>query len=404
MTDNDASSKAKETVVEISKTVISSTPRDGDNRRPQKKRRRLLLASFILMVLAPIILGSYYYAFLASDRYVSEAGFAVRGVNSGGGIDSIGALTGLASSGSTTSDSYIILRYLHSRDIVERLQVDINLQAVFSFDEIDGISRMKPDLSIEEFVKYWDRMIDTSFDSNSGVVFFRVQAFRAEDAKSIADLLLGYTQTLVNRLSEDARKDSAKFAEAEVTRAEERLRVALYRIREFRDNESSIDPAASAQLDIELVSGLESRLIDIRARMAAISGSINENAPSMIALRRQAEALEIQISERVESIGGTTRGGKGGAALSTLLAAFEALEVEKNFAEQAYASSLSSLENARIEADRQQRYLAVFSTPALPEEAILPRRLINIVMLIVTCFCVWGISTLLVYSVRDHLS
>lgn len=400
MSDKKKPPNVDSTVVEISKTSISAIAGEANSMRPQRKRRRMLVLSFVLMVVVPILLGGYYYAFVASDRYVSEAGFTVRGVSSGGSLDAIGAMTGLASSSSTTSDSYIIMQYLHSRDIVEQLQTDMDLRQAFSFAEIDRFSRMGRDLTIEEFVSYWMQMITTSFDSTSGVLIFRVEAFRAKDAKEIADLVLGYTQGLVNRLSEDARRDSAKFAEAEVVRAEERLRVALQHIREFREKESSIDPAASAQFDIQLVSGLESRLIDIRARMAAISGSINENAPSMIALRRQAEALEAQILERADSIAGN----ETNAALSTLLAAYETLEVEKNFAEQAYASSLASLENARIEADRQQRYLAVFSSPALPQEAIYPRRITSILMLIVGCICTWGIATLLVYSVRDHLS
>jgi capsular polysaccharide transport system permease protein len=69
-----------------------------------------------------------------------------------------------------------------------------------------------------------------------------------------------------------------------------------------------------------------------------------------------------------------------------------------------YQSALSSLEQARAEADRQQRYLAVFTTPSVPEDAVYPRRIQNIAMLIVIVVSIWGIGTLIVYSVRDHMS
>lgn len=389
--------------------VINLTKRSGDGTtsaqpRPQKIRRKFLALSFMLLVALPIAAGSFYYAFVASDRYVSSAGFAVRGVNAGGGLDMIGSFTGLASSGSTTSDSYIILKYLKSRDLVERLQKDTEISQSYSDENIDIISRMPADLKIEEFVEYWGGMIATSFDATSGVIAFEVEAFNPADAQKAAEHVLGYTQDLVNNLSENARQDSVRFAEAEVKRSETRLRDALQELRQFREQEQSINPAVRAQLEIELVSALESRLIDIRARMTAISGSVDDNAPSMTALRRQAEALEAQITTKMAGISSSDTESETGKALSGLLAAYETLEVEKNFAEQAYASTLTSLEQARVDADRQQRYLAIYSVPSLAEKAIYPRRGLNILLLIIVVTSIWGIGTLIVYSVRDHLS
>ncbi|WP_341367037.1 hypothetical protein [Yoonia sp. BS5-3] len=373
--------------------------------RPRQKRRRILTLSFILCVLLPSALGSYYFAVIASDRYAATAGFAVRGVNAGAGIDGIGALTGLASAGSTTSDSYIVLKYLRSRDIVERLQSDMDIRSAFTNPEIDPLSRMGKALSIEEVVRYWGRMIRTSFDSTSGIVTVEVQAYSADQAEQIATLVLRYTDELVNALSVSARRDSVRFAEAEVTRAEERLRTTLQQIRDFREQESSINPAASAQLDIELVGGLESRLIDLRARIASIEGALDDDAPSLRALRNQAEAIEDQIAARQAAISGDApRAATETAAMSGLLATFETLVVEKEFAQQVYQSALTSLEQARTDADRQQRYLAVFTLPAKPEQAMYPKRLQNILLVIAIAVSVWGIGTLIVYSVRDHLS
>lgn len=407
----DASSEVERTpAVEPKVVLLSGQPKEETigsvtTIRPREKRRRVLAWSFMLCVLMPIALGSYYFAAIASDRYAATAGFAVRGVNASSGIDGIGALTGLASAGSTTSDSYIILKYLKSRDIVERLQDDMDLHTAFTAPGIDRLSRMGDDLSIEDFVLYWGRMVRTSFDSTSGIVSVEVQAFSAAQAEQIATLVLQYTDELVNTLSVSARQDSVRFAEAEVARAEERLRTALQDIRDFREQERSINPAATAQLDIELVGGLESRLIDLRARIASIEGSLDENAPSLLALRRQAEALEAQIAARAAEISGSTASiGSEMAAMSGLLATFEALEVEKDFAQQVYQSALTSLEQARAEADRQQRYLAVFTLPATPEDAVYPKRGQNILLLIAIVISAWGISTLIVYSVRDHMS
>lgn len=372
--------------------------------RPKHKRRRRLLWSFILCVLLPVIAGTTYYIEFATDRYVASAGFAIRGVNSGGGLDGIGALTGLASAGSTTSDSYIVLKYLKSRDLLERLSEEIDLRTAFSQPQIDPLSRLSPEPSIEEFVRYWQRMTSTSFDATSGIVTLEVQAFTPQDAKRIADLVVDYTDDMVNQLSERAREDSVRFAQAEVVRAEERLLAALQEIRTFRTNEQSIDPAATAQIDIELLGALRSRLVDLRARIASISDQLDTNAPSLIDLRRQESAIEEQIQDRTSVIGSGAAASGSGTNMSDLLVVFETLEVERTFAQETYKSALVSLEQARAEAGRQQRYLAIFSRPSVPQEARYPDRPVSILMLTAIAFCFWGIATLIVLSVRDHLS
>lgn len=394
--DGNEAAKPARTVVSLARPRTESAAQ----RRPQQRRRRWLALSFALCVLLPSVLGTLYYGILASDRYVAGAGFAVRGMDSGGGLDVVGAFTGLAAGGSTNSDSYIVLKYLKSRDVLDHLQHDFAFREKFSATDVDYLSRLNPDRPIEKIVDYWDGMIATSYDATSGIITFEVDAFAPEDAERLASLILGYVQTLVNRLSENARHDSVRFAEAEVTRAETRLREVLQQVRVFRDQKQSINPAASAQLHVELLGALKKELIDIRAGLAAFGPSVADSSPAKTSLRRRAEAVEAQIAEQSE----VDVNVDPDSALSGLLAAYEALEVEKTFAEQTYASALSSLEQARVDADRKQRYLAVYSYPALPEDAIYPRRMLNIAMIVAISMCIWGIGTLITYSVRDHLS
>lgn len=391
-------------VVKLKKVATEITEKSAARTRPKTRRRRLLALSFALLVALPALLGTYYFALVASDRYVSGAGFSVRGMDAGGGMDVLGAFTGLASTGSTTSDSYIVLKYLESRDLLDRLQKDFDLRGIYGAENIDYLSRMEPDLLIEEVIDYWEGMITTSYDSTSGIITFEVEAFDPVSAERVAKLVLQYVQDLVNRLSVKARQDSVRFAESEVVRSETRLRDALQQLRLFREQEQSINPAASAQLQIELIGALETQLVDIRARMSALGESIDQDAPSMTALRRQAEALEVQIAEKMKGLSNSSLQTKAGATLSGQLAEYESLEVEKEFGQQAYASALSSLEQARMEADRQQRYLAVYSYPSLPEDSLYPRRVLSVVMLIIVLTSLWGIGTMIVYSVRDHLS
>ncbi len=368
--------------------------------RPQARRRRWLGASFLFFVLLPAILGSLYITMVASDRYVAEAGFAVRSMKAAGGMDLLGSFTGLAGSGSSTADSYIVMKYLKSRDLLEQLQRDFDFKAAYGKPEIDVLSRLDPALDIEKVLDYWERRISTSYDPTARIINIEVQAFTPEDAQRVTELVLGYVQELTNELSEKARRDAVAYAESEVKRAETRLLNARNKLRTFREDERAIDPSASAMAQLELLTGLERKLLEIQTRMAALSESLDNDAPSLKALRRQAVALEQQITDKS---GGLSVTGAD-EDLSGLLSDYEELQLEKNFAEKAYSSALASMETARIEAGRQQRYLAIYKKPALPEYPLYPRRILYPALLVVVLSGLWGIGSLIVYAVRDHLS
>jgi len=326
----------------------------------------------------------------------------VRGIDAGGGSDFLGAVTGLASTGSTTSDSYILLDYLKSRDLVEKLEREFPLRASFGKEDVDMLSRLDPSFEIERVVDYWQSRITTSFAPSTGIVKFEVEAFRPEDAQKLAALVLAHSKALVNDLSIRARRDALAHAEEEVARAETRLKQALDAVRQFRETQRSIDPLGDARAQTELIGGLERQLAELKARIAALRPSVSPNAPSLRSLMRQAEALEQQISAAREgAAAGET--GDDPARLSGQLASFETLEIERGFAQKAYASAFSSLEKARIEAGRQQRYLAVYSAPAIPQYPAYPRRLINSLLLLGGLCTAWGIGALIAYAVRDHM-
>lgn len=384
--------------------TLSNTATVNKHSQAQKPRRSKLLWSFVLCALLPIMAATAYYMTIATDRYAARAGFSIRGIDTSAGIDGIGALTGLASSGSTTSDSYIVLSYLASRELVEAVDAELDLRGVYSSAEIDPLSRLARDANVEDFLKYWNRRIHTQFDPSSGIIEFEVQSFSPTYSRDISDAVLRLTQALVNDLSANARRDALRFAREEVELQEVRLRDALSAIRDFRASEQSVDPSASAALEIQLIASLESRLIDLNARISALRQTLDEDAPSLNALRRNAEALEAQIVERRRAIGNNVLDGAGISAVTQQLALYEELEVERSLGQQAYASALVSLEQARRDADRQQRYLAIHLRPQAAQSAEYPRSLRNLLVLGFALISAWGIGALITYSVRDHLT
>ncbi|WP_349360286.1 lipopolysaccharide biosynthesis protein [Stappia sp.] len=373
--------------------------------RPRALRHLAVKLSFILCVVIPTLCGAIYFAFIASDRYAAGAGFSVRSMDSSvAGGDFLGAITGLSSVGTTTTDSYILLEYLRSRELLESLREDIDFQRAYGGEDVDFFYRLDVSAPIEDIVAYWDWMISTSYDNTSSILTFEVQAFSPEDAERVADLIVGYSQNLINRLSEQARNDAVEFAKKEVASAELRLKIIREEMRDFRSTSNAIDPTASAAAQVELVAGIERELIDLRSRLGSMLTSLDPDAPSVRQIRQQIESLEQELRLKQNEVGVRTSDDPSvGSNLSGLLADYERLKVEQEFAQQAYATALSSLERARMEADRQQRFLAVFKSPSLPQQAIYPQRLLNTGLVFLVALILWSIGVLIAYSIRDHM-
>ena len=116
-----------------------------------RKRRPWMLISVLAAIALPTFIAAVFYLFIASDRYVSEARFAVRN-NESQAIDALGMITGMPSS-QLTSDSYIVADYVAGRDMVKELE----RRLPFRHDLFEGRLH-QPVISaatLEELVTYW---------------------------------------------------------------------------------------------------------------------------------------------------------------------------------------------------------------------------------------------------------
>ena len=358
------------------------------------------ITSFVIAVVVPTLLTALFYMFLATSQYSTVSQFAVRGpAGAAGPADMLGLFATTASS--ETADTYIILSYIHSRDLIEELDKRINLREIYDRPEADFYYRFDPTKPIEDFVDYMRTMISTEFDTFSGVVTLTVRAFRPEDAQLVAENVLAASERLVNELSRRARDDSLRESRAEVAKSEQRLRLARAMIATFRGSESEIDPAAAAAAQQGVITQLEGQATGIESQLNALRQTMSASAPPVVQLESQLAAVRKQADVERQKVA-LERGGTTGTALTQRLTRYEELLTEREFAERAYVSSLASLEGARLEADRKQRYLAVFVSPRSAEEALYPQGLRWTAVVFGVCLIVWGIFSIIIAGVRDH--
>lgn len=375
-------------------------------RTAQAFRRRMLVLSAILFVVLPSLGAAAYYAFVAADQYSVETRFAIRGPEGTGATDLLGMFTGVAATGSTMTDSYILMDYIHSKEILLKLAETIDVRKIFSHPDADWLSAFTDSSAPNEtFIDYWRKMVRMSFDTSSRIMTVEVLAFSPEDALKLSQAILALSERLVNELSERSRLDAIALAQQEVGRMEDRLRTSSQMLREFRDRNQDIDPAQTALANVQRLSILEGQRNEARAKLASQRAFMKDDAPSIQVTLSQIEALEQQIAGEKARLGkGSEDGSKGidTSTLSTKVNEYQGLLLEQEFAQKALVVALSSLERARALADQQQRYLGTFVPPRLPEEAIYPKRIVSTIIVSLAALALWVIGVLIVYAVRDH--
>jgi len=85
-----------------------------------------------------------------------------------------------------------------------------------------------------------------------------------------------------------------------------------------------------------------------------------------------------------------------------LLAEYEGLIVDREFAEQTYRAALTAVDLARANAQRQSRYLAIYIPPTFSESSEYPQRFIIAGLVALLLVLSWATMALVYYSIRDR--
>lgn len=350
---------------------------------------------FWLTVVLPTLIAIVYYGFIAADVYISESRFVVRSPERQT-ASPLGML--LKGTGFTRSqdDSYTVQDFILSRDAMRALDEKLNLRSAFGkgdlFSRFPGLDW---DDSFENMHRYYQKMVGVQLDPVSSIATVTVRAFSAEEAQKINQYLIEMSETLVNQLNERGRQDMIRFAANEVAEAEKKARDAALALARYRNEKGVIDPEKQSTIPLQQIAKLQDELIATKAQLAQLQMLTRDN-PQIPVLKQRIQMLESEIELESARVAGS------GRSLASKAAEFQRLALDKEFADKQLASALVSLEQARNEARRQQLYLERIAQPNLPDAAMEPRRLRNILAVFVLGLIAWGVLSMLIAGIREH--
>lgn len=365
-----------------------------------RPRHYMALGSFLICVVLPFVVAVGYLYTRAVDQYHSEVAFSIRSEGmSGAAAGLLGAITQISGGGSA-SDSNILFEYIHSQKIVEDIDSKLDLRTIYNKAPGDFVFALGKDITIERLVSYWNKMVDVSFEGNTGILHVRANAFTPQDAQAITEAILTDSSGLVNRLSDKLREDAVRFAQQELGKAQENLRQVRNRLATFRRENRIVDPSADAAGRMGLLNALQSKLAQALVERDMLLSYAAEDDQRVIQANRQISAINTRIDDERRTLG--VSDAEGGGALPEILGSYEELLVDLKFANTAYTRALAGLTGAQAAAQRQSRYLAAHIEPTLAESALYPKRALLAGLTGLFLMLGWSVLMLIYYNVRDN--
>jgi len=357
--------------------------------------RRLALRWTVLFL--PTLLGAVYFFGIATAQYESEARFVVRSAARPEVPGTLAFLTQLGF-GRSQDDSFIVQDFMTSRDVIEKLRTKLPLDAIFNVDGADFLARYPSIVfgpEAEEFYRYFQRMVSVVHADKTGISTLRVRAFRAADARDIAEVLLSLGEDLVNRINERLRTDAIRNSLTELDTSQLRLIKAQVAITDFRNRELLVDPTSSAIALAELIARLSAELGATQVQIAEMKSGA-AGSPQLLSLQGKAAALEAQILRERTRIAGDEHG------LAQRIATYERLVLDREFARRMMSAAETDLARARSDAARQSLYLERVVEPFLADYPTRPKRIADVLTIFVVNAMSVLIGWLIVTGVREH--
>ncbi len=357
-------------------------------------KKSLKLGSF-LWVVACFAIAVIYFAFIASDRYVSRADIVVKQADQIKMLPDALSMLGLG--GSNHEDVLIIQDYLKSTDLLNKLDKELDLKAHFQNSAVDYFSRLPSDVSQEDFLKYYREHLTLRLDDISGVLTIELQAFDPAYGQKVVGVMLKESESFINKLGHQVALEQLAFVEKEVDRAYQRVQAEKTKVLEFQNTHHLISPESTSTARMGVVSQIEAQLAQQQAQLKQLQSYMKATAPAVVSVQARVDALTEQLAQEQARLTGANRN-----AMNEVTASYMDVQTQASLAADLYKTGLVSLEQARMEAYRKLKHLLIISQPTLAEDAEYPRRLYNLATIGVLLCLLYGLIVMGLATLREH--
>ena len=377
-------------------TEIYRIQKDIAKRR--KRKTFFLFARLSFFVFLPTFLVALYYYTFATPLYATKSEFVIQQADSQGG--SLGGLfsgTGFA----TSQDSITVQSYLQSRDAMLRLDSDIGFKEHFSEESIDGLTRLSPDATNEAAYRLYKKMVLIGYDPTEGIVKMEVIATDPQVSERYALALIQYAEEQVDNLTQRLRGDQMKGSIESFKSSEEKMLAAQNRVLDLQESLGVIDPVSEMAALMGQINSFETQIREKGLQLQQLLDNQSPNQARVDGVKGDIGRLETLVSELR---GQLTESGTNSSSLARISGELRVAEIDLETRQMMMQQALQQVETARIEANRQVRYLSIGVNPVAPDEATYPRKFENSVVAFLIFCGIYLMASLTASVLREQVS
>ena len=358
---------------EVRRSEVSRIQQDIARRR--RRRMTLLATRLMVFVGLPTLIAAFYFYVLATPLYATNSEFIVQQADSGS-ASGAGALAGMFGGAglSSNNDSRAVQSYLQSRDAMRRLDAEQGFKSYFQGDTIDPLRRLAPDSTDEAAYRLYESMVQVSYDPTEGIIRMEVIAADPATSERFSRALISYAEEQVDQLTQRVRENQMRDAQQHVANAEQEMRDAQQRVLDLQERTQMLSSEVEVTLLTQQITQLETQLNSERLSLADLEANPRPNPARLEQAQRRVASIEERISQLRNSL---TQGNDGEASVAQLQREQTMAQADVATRQMLLAQAMQQLEAARVEANRQVRYLSVGVTPVAPDEPTYPRAFAN---------------------------
>jgi capsular polysaccharide transport system permease protein len=394
--------KVPSTEVRAEEALAGNVLRIQQDLARRRRRKSLLLAGRLaLFVLLPAIIAAWYYYRIATPLYATHSQMVIQqadGLVSAGPSGLGGLLSGAVEA---NKDSIAVQGYLQSRDAMMRLDADQGFRTAFSGPAIDPLTRLPPDAPNEDVYSLYQRMVKIAYDPTEGIIKLEVLAPTPEQSVQFSKALIGYAEEQIDHLTQRKREDQMRDARASFEDAEAKMLEAQRRVVELQERYQVMSSEVEVSLISSQISALETQLSQERLALEQMKSNPQPNQARMAPVERRIATLEDEIARLRARM---TQTGADGLSLPEVQSELLIAQANVETRQLMLATTLEQLETARIEANRQVRYLSLSVQPVAPDRPAYPRAFENTLVTLLIFAGIYLMISMTVAILREQVS
>lgn len=370
-----------------------------DIARRRRRKMAMLFARLSAFVFLPTLVAGWYYFAIATPLYGTKSEFVIQQAEAqaGSGLGSLFQGTQFA----TSQDSITVQSYLQSREAMMRLDEDLGFKSHFSQPVIDPVQRLDANATNEAAYKIYTRNVKIGYDPTEGIIKMEVIAADPAVSQQFSEALIGYAEEQVDHLTQRLREDQMKGARDSYADAEIKVTAAQARVLELQEQLGVLDPKTESGVVMNQVATFETQLQEKRLQLQQLLDNSAPNQARVDGVSGDIARLEALIAELRSQL---TEGRSGNASLASISGQLRIAEADLQTRQLLLAQSLQQLETARIEANRQVRYLSLGVSPTAPDEPTYPRAFENTLLALLIFGGIYLMLSLTASILREQVS